>query len=130
MTEASQPKRRRTAAAQQPVVETTHPPADLAVLRALAGLLQRLEATRLRVSAQQYRSVARQLAQAMSDVRPDAHLHALLDAHPAAAEIYENQQYHHAGLCRCPLELSLWSEFLAREVLHKAALCAREKPLR
>jgi hypothetical protein len=90
---------------------------DLALLRARAGLLQRLEASRLRVSADQYRSVARQLAQALSDVHADATLHALLDAHPAAAEIYENQNYRHAGLCRCPLELALWSEFLAREVL-------------
>ena len=93
-------------------------------------MLQRLEASRLRVSAEQYRAVARQLAQALSDVKADASLHALLDAHPAAAETYENQNYRHAGLCRCPLELALWSEFLAREVLHKAALCAREKPLR
>ena len=134
MTEASRPRRRRAAAPPQatlhPQAVTAQPAADLTLLRALAGLLQRLEASRLRVSAEQYRAVARQLAQALSDVHADAALHALLDANPAAAEIYENQNYRHAGLCRCALELALWSEFLAREVLHKAALCAREKPLR
>jgi hypothetical protein len=102
---------------------------DIALVRALASLLQRLEASKVRVAAGQYRAVALQLAQALAGMRADGELHALLDAHPAAAELYENQNYPHAGLCRCPLELALWSEFLAREVLHKAALRARERPL-
>ena len=41
----------------------------------------------------------------------------LLDHFPAAAEVYENLQYGHAGLVRAPLEMSLSSELAARELL-------------
>jgi hypothetical protein len=43
----------------------------------------------------------------------------LLDHFPAAAEVYENLQYAHAGLCRVPLEVSLTSELATRSLLDR-----------
>ncbi|MCH8855539.1 MAG: hypothetical protein IIA03_04705, partial [Proteobacteria bacterium] len=45
----------------------------------------------------------------------------VLDHFPAAAELYENLQYAHAGLCRAPLEASLQSELAARELLARVS---------
>ena len=50
-----------------------------------------------------------------------ATLPGLLDHFPAAAEVYENLQYAHAGLCRAPLEMSLQSELAARELLARVS---------
>jgi hypothetical protein len=44
----------------------------------------------------------------------------VLDAYPAAAQLYENQNYQHAGLCRSPLEASLDAELRARQVIDRA----------
>ncbi len=46
---------------------------------------------------------------------------ALLDAFPAAAEVYENLRYDRAGLCRTALDRSVASERLARDALRRAA---------
>lgn len=96
-------------------------PARLHTLAALAGLLQRLEHRPLTVSADQYRDVARRVAALLEQAEPDAHLHALLDAAPAAAEIYENVRYRHAGLCRAPLEAALNAELAATQAIARAA---------
>jgi DNA-directed RNA polymerase specialized sigma24 family protein len=47
-------------------------------------------------------------------------LGALLDTHPAAAELYENVNYQYAGLCRSALDASLAAEQLAKEALNRA----------
>ena len=47
-------------------------------------------------------------------------LSALLDAFASAAELYENLNYRHAGLCRSPLELSLAAEQQARQAIERA----------
>jgi hypothetical protein len=47
-------------------------------------------------------------------------LAALLDTHPAAAELYENVNYQHAGLCRSALDASLDAERQARQAIHLA----------
>ena len=52
---------------------------------------------------------------------PGAELEALLNTFPAAAELYENQQYAQAGLCRQPLELSLNTEQQARKEIERIA---------
>ncbi len=83
----------------------------------LAELLQRLETSLERSSADQYRSVVRHLADELSRAEPGRELDALLNTFPAAAELYENQHYAQAGLCRQPLETSLNSEQLARQAL-------------
>jgi hypothetical protein len=44
----------------------------------------------------------------------------VLGAHPAAAELYENLQYEHAGLCRSPLEAALNAELLAGAAIQRA----------
>jgi hypothetical protein len=89
-------------------------PASLTVLLTLAQLLERLERSSAPVAADQYRAVVRHLATALSGARLDAWLQAVLDAHPAAAELYENLNYDHAGLCRAPLDTATAAEIEAR----------------
>jgi 2-methylisocitrate lyase-like PEP mutase family enzyme len=96
-------------------------PARLTVVATLAQLLQRLEVSRVPVDPQQYRSVAQRLADALKAVPSDTALDAILGVYPAAAELYENLQYQHAGLCRAPLEASLNSELQARDAIDRAA---------
>ncbi len=86
----------------------------------LARLFERLEHSPVRVDADQYRLVASRLAEALSAVEPGAPLQALLEASPAAAEIYENLNYQHAGLCRSPLDAALAAEVRSREILDRA----------
>ena len=105
-------------------------PKQLAVIVTLAHLLERLERSSVAVGADQYRSVVRHLADELARVQPDATLQAVLDAHPAAAELYENLNYQHAGLCRSPLEFSLAAELKAKDVIRRAAQSASDAPLR
>lgn len=96
-------------------------PASLTVVAALAQLLQRLEFSTVPVSADQYRSVVQRLAAALREAPPGEALQALLAAFPAAAELYENLNYEHAGLCRSPLEASLNAELAARQAIARIA---------
>lgn len=96
-------------------------PARLTVVFTLARLLQRLENNPLGVDAQQYRKVAHRLSQTLHEVPADEALSLLLRAHPAAAEVYENLHYEHAGLCRAPLDVAVQAETAARALLHRAA---------
>jgi len=93
---------------------------NLTTAISLAQLLEHLERSKTRVNAGQYRLVAERLGQALSEVQPGAPLQALLDASPAAAEVYENLNYQHAGLCRSPLDASLGAEVRAREAIDHA----------
>ena len=88
---------------------------------ALARLLERVEASSVSVGADQYRALVRQLALALSQPLPEDALHAVLGAHPAVAELYENLHYEQSGLSRSSLERSVASEMLASQVLAKAA---------
>ena len=94
----------------------------LETLIALAGLLERVERAGVKVGAEQYRSLVRQVTLALNDELPADALQAVLGAHPAAAELYENLHYEQSGLSRSPLERSINSELLASQVLAKAAL--------
>ena len=94
--------------------------ADLTVIHMLAGLLERLERSRVPVGPDQYRSVVTHLVDEFDDVASDARLSALLDTHPAAAELYENLHYEHAGLCRSSLDLSMAAELAARSAIARA----------
>jgi hypothetical protein len=96
-------------------------PAQLGVVLTLAQLLERLERTPGPVGAAQYRSVVMHLADELSKVSPGPGLQAVLDVHPAAAQVYENLNYQHAGLCRSPLEASLSAEMRAKEAIQRAA---------
>ncbi len=80
------------------------------------------------VDANQYQVVVSRLAEALQDAAPDATLRAVLDTHPAAAEVYENLNYRYAGLCRSPLDAALDAEQQALSVLAKAAGKAATDP--
>ena len=89
-------------------------------LAMLARMLERLDHSQEPVDPQQYRAVVEHLAEELRGAPRDAAFDALLAASPATAELYENLQYEHAGLCRSPLEASLNAELAARAVLDAA----------
>jgi hypothetical protein len=104
-------------------MKTSHSPASparLAVAVLLSQLLERLDRSTEPVGAEQYRSVARHLRQEFDELQSERELPKLLDAFPSAAELYENLNYQHAGLCRSPLDLSLDAELLARQAIERA----------
>jgi hypothetical protein len=88
---------------------------------ALARLLERVEARGVTVGAEQYRVLVRQLGVALAQEIPDDALRAVLGAHPAAAEVYENMHYAQSGLSRSSLERSIGSEMLASQAIARAA---------
>ena len=85
----------------------------------LAELLQRVEGTPATIGARQYRMLVQHLDALLAQLPAGAGLQRLLDTFPAAAMVYENHHYGHAGLCRAPLEQSLNSELAAREAIEK-----------
>jgi hypothetical protein len=96
----------------------------LETLIALARLLERVEASPIAVGADQYLALVRQLKAALAGPVPAAPLQAILSAHPATGEIYENMNYEMSGLSRSPLERSVATEMLATQLLHKIARTA------
>ena len=114
-------------------MQTVRPSTDpaLGVFRTaalLAELLQQVESSTQPVGAAQYRRLVRHLAHLLDDLPSDVRLDALLKAFPAAAALYENKRYEHAGLCRSPLDDSLDSELHARAVIAKARAKAPRQP--
>ncbi len=93
------------------------PKSDLAVTHVLARLLERLEHSATPVAPEQYRSVVMHLVDEFRDIESGAPLARLLDAYPAAAELYENLNYQHAGLCRSGLDASLAAELAAKAAI-------------
>jgi hypothetical protein len=94
--------------------------ATLETVITLAQLLERLERSKVAVAPDQYQVVVKRLAAALREAEPGEPLQAVLGAHPAAAELYENLQYEHAGLVRSPLEASLNAEMMAGAAILKA----------
>jgi hypothetical protein len=94
---------------------------SLTVVHVLAELLERLEHSKESVGAEQYRSVVLHLVNELGDVEQGSGLKAILDTHPAAAELYENVNYQYAGLCRSALDASLASEKQAKEAIARAS---------
>jgi hypothetical protein len=86
----------------------------------LARMLERLDRSAVAVDPQQYRDVVEHLAEVLQAMPRDAALEAVLEASPSTAELYENLQYAHAGLCRSPLETSLNAELAARAAIDAA----------
>lgn len=95
----------------------------------LAGLLERLERRPGRIDPDAHRTVVQRLARALAapDLPADAR-DAVLGAHPAAAELYENLQYAHGGLVRAPLEAAIAAERQAREWIARAARISPTSP--
>ena len=88
---------------------------------ALARLLDRVETSAVAFSADQYQALVRQLQTALAQELPHDALQAVLGAHPAAAELYENAHYSESGLSRSSLERSVGSEMLASQAIARAA---------
>jgi hypothetical protein len=88
---------------------------------ALARLLERVEASRVAIGADQYRALVRQLSAALDQALPEDALQAVLGAHPATAELYENLHYAQSGLSRSSLERSVGSELQASQAIARAA---------
>lgn len=86
----------------------------------LARLLQKLESSPLAADPDQYRSVVGRLSDLLGQGTMDAMLDEILRAYPAAAELYENLHYAHAGLCRSPLEAAVEAEARARKLIAAA----------
>jgi hypothetical protein len=99
----------------------------LETLIALARLLERVEARPAGIGADQYRALVLQIKTALGAPVPSAPLQAILSAHPATAEIYENMNYEVSGLSRSPLDRSVATEMLATEILHKIAVGASRR---
>lgn len=87
---------------------------------ALSRLLERVEARGASIGADQYRSLVRQLQAMLATPMPAPALEAILGAHPATAEVYENMHYEVSGLSRSPLERSVSTELLASQVIERA----------
>lgn len=94
-------------------------PSELLSLARLAHLLQSLEGLGRAADPHQYQLLVQKLTAELSEQQGHEALPGLLDHFPAAAEVYENLQYAHAGLCRAPLEMSLGSELATRELLSR-----------
>ncbi len=99
--------------------KTSSAKTNLTTVHVLAALLERLENSSVPVGAAQYRSVVLHLVGEFNEVS-DPGLGALLDAHPAAAQVYENVNYANAGLCRSSLETSLAAELQAKTAIERA----------
>jgi len=95
--------------------------ANLESLIALARLLERIERGGAPVAPDQYQVLVERLGHALQAELPDGSLQAVLSAHAAAAELYENQQYAHAGLCRSPLDQAVVAERQARDLIARVA---------
>ena len=102
-----------------PRTESLH--TRIETLIALARLLERVEANPVAVGADQYRALIVQIKAALAAPVPAAPLQAILKAHPATAEVYENMHYEVAGLSRSPLDRSVATEMLASQLLDKIA---------
>lgn len=92
----------------------------------LARMLERLDRSAVAVDAQQYLGVVEQLSGVLRAGLPQPALDAILEASPATAELYENLQYQHAGLCRSPLEPALDAELAARAAIDAARRSAAQ----
>ena len=85
----------------------------------LAELLQRVEAATTPIGPGQYQHLVQHLSQLLGSLPPGDGLQKMLATFPAAATVYENLHYGHAGLCRAPLEQSLNSELAARQLIER-----------
>lgn len=87
----------------------------------LAGILERMERNTASLDANQYQVVVARLKKALSTDLPEDMLQAILNAHPAAAELYENMHYEHSGLSRLSLDQSIATETLAAQAIARIA---------
>jgi hypothetical protein len=89
-------------------------------LATLGRMLERLETSGRAVNADQFRTLVDRVTAELQSAPHDAGLEAVLAHFPAVAQVYENLNYQHAGLCRSPLESALAAELAARAAIDKA----------
>lgn len=86
----------------------------------LARVLDRLERSTDPVDPEQYRALAARITAELEATARHAGLEAVLETFPVVAELYENLDYAHAGLCRAALEPALAAELAARAAIDAA----------
>ena len=96
-------------------------PERLRVVVTLSQLLSHLETQVRPEGADQYRAVVRHLADELRSLETDTALDFVLLNFPSTAELYENLQYEHAGLCRSPFDRALSAELDAQVELKRIA---------
>lgn len=94
-------------------------PPELHALAATGLLLEKLDRTPRKASAEQYRSVVQRAMALLDAAGPSPALAPLLDAMPALAELWENRHYATSGLCRAPLEAAMNAELDAAALLER-----------
>ncbi len=94
---------------------------QLAVIVALARALERMEASTTGINPGQYAAVVGRLSEELVAAPVDATLRAVFAASPATADLYENLQYRHAGLCLRALDVALPAEMLARQAISRVS---------
>jgi len=94
---------------------------QLETVVSLAHLLECVETGAASASADGYRRLVLRLQAALSEDMPAEALQAILSAYPSTGELFENLHYGHSGLSRAPLERSVSSERIAKQVLARAA---------
>lgn len=86
----------------------------------LGQLLERLERSAQPVDPEQYRGLVARITAELEATPHDAGLDAVLETFPTVAELYENLNYAHAGLCRSSLDPALQAELAARAAIESA----------
>ena len=107
----------------QPATNTCYAHLETAI--ALAQVLERVERSVEPLNAEQYQVLVAGLKAALSEDLPEPALNAILDALPAAAEVYENMHYQLSGLSRSPLERSVSSELLTAKLLARVSQASK-----
>jgi hypothetical protein len=95
-------------------------------LVALAATLERLERSPAAVDPDQFRDVVERLKAELAAAQPGAQLDEVLATFPCTAELYENINYGHAGLCRSDLDFALKGEMQARDAIAAARSGAKK----
>jgi hypothetical protein len=86
----------------------------------LARMLDRLERSPEPVDPEQFRAVVARVSAELEASPRDAGRDAVLDTFPVVAELYENLNYAHAGLCRSALDAGLAAELAAGAAIEAA----------
>lgn len=103
-----------------PSNDTRNPDPTVRLLAGYGAMLERLERRTGPVDPGQYRLLVERIGAALRGVRPGPDLDALLQASPGIAEIYENLNYRHAGLCLRPLDKAMAAETLACHLIARS----------
>ena len=94
---------------------------------ALADLLECVENGTAQASADGYRLLVQRLQVGLLQDFPIDVLLSLLNQYPATSQVFENMHYEHSGLSRTPLDRSVCSELMARQILARVSVASRSE---